>query len=104
MFERLCTTNYIKVYCTSAKSQGLCGRRNLSEANHGKVNLPNTVRIATVSSQGQTGFDIKNNAVSADLADAKNYMEKLLKAIIMCVLFSTVCEGIVRQHRTIPSL
>lgn len=31
-------------------------------------------------------------------------MEKLLKAIIMCVPFSTVCEGIVRQHRTIPSL
>jgi len=58
------------------------------------VNLPNTVRIATVSSQGHTGFDSENNAVSADLADAKNYMEKLLKAIIMCVLFSTVCEGI----------
>lgn len=37
MFERLCTTNYIKVYCTSAKSQGLCGRRNLSEANRGKL-------------------------------------------------------------------
>ena len=39
-----------------------------------------------------------------DLEGATNYMEKLLKAIIMCVLFSTVCEGIVRQHRTIPSL
>ena len=68
------------------------------------VNLPNTVRIATVFSQGHTGFDSKNNAVSADLAGATNYMEKLLKAIIMCVLFSTICEGIVRQHRTILSL
>ena len=68
------------------------------------VNLPNTVRIATVSSQRHTGFDSENNAVSADSEGATNYMEKLLKAIIMCVLFLTVCEGIVRQHRTIPSL
>ena len=45
------------------------------------MNLPNTVRIATVSSQGHTGFDSENNAVSADLADAKNYMEKKLYGV-----------------------